>query len=221
MDSILIENTLHQFSKLLEKRFQKEIFTTEDSIRYTFFHCLVNYAKLLPSDIILEYPHPSIPNAKVDAYVPSQNERPELVFEFKFDRAIPSGRNTPKPQKAGKIFADIMRLSLFPSGTKVNRYLIYVTDEEMASYFQNESNRLDDFFNLRPQQTLRVNKAYTNKHCRTFAKSAGSNSISCEIKCLLSEQFETATWLRVYEINPLARGDSQNRSEKRKEWKSN
>jgi hypothetical protein len=65
MDSISIENTLHQFSKLLEKRFPKEIFTTEDSIRYTFFHCLVNYAKLQPSDIILEYPHPSIPNAKI------------------------------------------------------------------------------------------------------------------------------------------------------------
>jgi len=203
MERMLIEEAFREFAKLLEDRFHKGTFTTEDSIRYTFFYCLSNYGNLHPSEIILEYPHPSISNAKVDTYIPPKNNRFGLVFEFKFDRAIPSAKTAPRPQKAGKIFMDIMRLTLFPSHDKIRRYFVYVTDEEMASYFQNKHNQLNDFFNLMPQQTLRVDKAYINRHSMTFVKSVGTNIVPCEIMCLLSKEFQRVMWLRVYEIKPI------------------
>jgi len=199
-----IKEVFVRFMELLENRFRKGTFTTEDSIRYTFFYCLTSYSSLDPADIILEYPHPVINNAEVDMYIPPKTGRAGLAFEFKFDRTIPSGKNAPRPQKAGKIFADLMRLSLFSSQEDVNRYFVYVTDMEMAQYLQNATNQLCDFFNLMPEQMLRVDKAYIDKHSETFVKSAGSNINSCEVTCRLSVKVAKEGWLRIYEVNPLA-----------------
>jgi len=201
---MIIDETLRQFARLLEDRFSRHVFTTEDSIRYTFFYCLSNLGNLPPSDIILESPHTSIPKAEVDTYIPAKNGRQGLVLEFKFDRAIPSGKNAPRPQKAGKVFADIMRLALFSSSNNDQRYLIYVTDREMADYFQNESNQLNDFFNLNLQNTLRIDDSYIQRHCKTFVDSIGEPMIPCKIICRLSEEFKTGESLRVYEIHRIS-----------------
>ena len=59
-----------------------------------------------PNDIIMEYPHNRIKNAQVDTYIPNY-EGKEVIIEFKYDRALPSGKNAPQPQKAGKHFNDM------------------------------------------------------------------------------------------------------------------
>ena len=197
-----IDEAFKLFAELLEERFNKEIFTTEDSVRYTLFHCLTKCMNLKPSDIILEQAHPSIPRAEVDMHILATKEFPEIFFEFKYDRAIPSEKNAPRPQKAGKIFADIFRLALIKSANN-KRYFVYVTDGEMATYFMNTNNRLSDFFNLDLKEHLAVDGKYINNHCETFVKSAGVNVTPCELECKLSEKAIEDFWIRIYEIMPL------------------
>lgn len=198
MRNSIIDETLQMFAEMMEERFAKKVFTTEDSVRYTFFYCLTKIGNLTPSDIVLEQPHPSIRRAEIDMRVPAKGTTPDLFFEFKFDRAIPSEKNAPKPQKAGKIFADIMRLASLNSSPRSQRYLVYVTDKEMASYFMNEKNQLDDFFNLLPGEKMTIDKQYFDKHCETFAKNVGDGR--SEIMCRLSKKFKEDFWLRVYEV---------------------
>ena len=198
-----IDEAFKLFAELLEERFNKEIFTTEDSVRYTFFYCLTKCMTLNPSDIILEEVHPSIQRAEVDMHILACKESPEIFFEFKYDRAIPSERNAPRPQKAGKIFADIFRLALIKSNASNKRYFVYVTDGEMATYFMNTPNRLSDFFNLNLKEHLVVNSKYVNNHCETFVNSAGGNVAPCKLVCKLSEKANDDIWIRIYEIMPL------------------
>jgi len=199
-DDVKVNKIFQQFAELLEERFSKGAYTTEDSLRYTLFYCLTYYSKVHPSEIILEFPHNFISGAEVDAYIPPKDGCCGLVFELKFDREIPSGKNSPKTQKAGKAFADIFRLALFASKEDIRRYFVYVTDREMATYFQNPSNQLDDFFNLVPNKTLRVDKKYISNHPATFIQSVGKNVINCEIACMLNRNIRSEIWLRIYEI---------------------
>lgn len=195
-----IDDVFQQFAEMLEKRFSKGTITTEDSVRYTFFYCLTARWNISPSDIVLEYPHPGISGAEVDTYVMPRNAQPGMAFEFKFDRSIPSGRNLPRPRKAGKVFADIFRLADFNAGNGVQLFFVYVTDNEMAAYLRNPSNQLADFFNMTPGQRLVINRQYIEKHSKTFVDAAG-NIIDCEVICRLNKEFDSSFWLRVYEID--------------------
>lgn len=197
-----IDYVFHRFAELLEERFSKGRITTEDSVRYTLFYCLTKDWNVGPSEIVLEYPHPCISGAEVDTYVMSRNGRPHVAFEFKFDRKIPSGRNLPRPQKAGKIFADIFRLALFKTENDVQLFFVYVTDDEMATYLQNPSNQLADFFNMMPDEYLTLNKQYIRKHSPTLVNAAGGNVIDCEVGCKLNRKFNSNFWLRIYAIKP-------------------
>lgn len=198
-----VDEAFKLFSELLEERFNREIFTTEDSVRYTLFHCLTKCMNLNPSDIILEQAHPTIPRAEIDMHILPNKEVQEIFFEFKYDRAIPSEKNAPRPQKAGKIFADIFRLASIKSTASNKRYFVYVTDSEMATYFMNTPNRLSDFFNLTLKGHLVVDSKYVNNHCETFVKSAGVNVAPCELICKLSKKANDDIWIRIYEIMPL------------------
>ncbi|KYH32459.1 hypothetical protein [Neomoorella mulderi] len=202
-NDVTITKVFEQFSKLLEERFSKQVYTTEDSVRYTLFYCLTNYVGIRPPDIILEYPHPEIRGAEIDTYIPPKNERSGLAFECKFDRESPSGKNPPKTQKAGKVFADIFRLARFkPANESIRRYFVYVTDKEMATYFQNPDNRLNDFFNLAPGDTCRINKGYIEKHPGTFVNSVGE-IVDCEVIGHLREKLVMSEmWIRIYEVRP-------------------
>lgn len=176
--------------------------TTEDSVRYTFFYCLTAHWNVDPSDIVLEYPHPRISGAAVDTYVMPRNAQLGVAFEFKFDRRIPSGRNLPRPQKAGKVFADIFRLATFNTGNDVQLFFVYVTDDEMAAYLQNPSNQLADFFGMVPGQQLVIDRRYIVKHSTTFVNAVGNNIIDCDVICRLNRKLSSSFWLRVYEIKP-------------------
>jgi hypothetical protein len=203
MNDVTMTEVFKQFVKLLADRFSKQVYTTHDSIRYSLFYCLTSYGKIHASDIILEYPHPHI-SGEVDTYIPPKSGGSGLVFEFKFDREIPSGKNPPKTQKAGKVFADIFRLALFESNNEnIQRYFVYVTDKEMAIYFQNPSNHLDDFFDLTIGDTLRIDRRYIEEnHPNAFVKSVGSHIGNCEVVCHLRKEFTPKIWLRIYEIKP-------------------
>lgn len=202
MDNKTLNIVFREFESLLNTRLLKGVYTTEDSVRYTLFYCLTKYGNIDPSQIVLEKPHSSIERGLVDAYILPLDSEEGLVFEFKYDRGIPSGKNTPRTQKAGKVFADIFRLALFKADHPINRYFVYVTDDEMATYFENPNNQVDDFFNLPIGKELRINEKYINLHPSTFVSSVGENIVECDLICRLSRNSDKFA-SRIYEVKPL------------------
>jgi hypothetical protein len=106
----LLDKVFEDFSALLTRRFDRRVPTTEDSIRYTFFAALMNTG-FQPEQVVIEFKHPSIPGAEIDTVIVADNRLPAVALEFKYDRVANS--TSPKPQKAGALFADLSRLLRF------------------------------------------------------------------------------------------------------------
>ena len=201
---IELTDSFRDFSELLGIRFSNNVYTTEDSVRYTFFLSLITKMNLEASEIILEYPHPIIDRAEIDMFIPSKNERDELVFEFKYDREMPSGHNSPRPMKAGKLFADLVRLAKYKEKYNESKcYFVYVTDFEMADYLSKDSNRLDDFFNLSENKTLKIDEVYVKNHSDTFVNQAMTyGQFEINVSCVKFSNLNKNFFVRIYEINP-------------------
>ena len=110
----MLDETFELFSKYLQTRLLKNVYCTEDSVRYTFFAALLRSTNLNPEDLILEY-HPNIPNAEIDTFIPSYDGT-GVVMEFKYDRKIPSQKMPRVPRKQASslttchVFSVLMKL---------------------------------------------------------------------------------------------------------------
>ena len=200
MSSEKLQSAFQKFGVLLDDRFSKDVFTKEDSVRYTFFHAISSDLELIPSDIILESVHPNIEGAEIDMLIPEKTDCPELVFEFKYDvkrLSVPAS-----PFKAGHLFADIFRLFLYKKEHQKSKcFLIYVTSLDQANYLSKEENRLDDFFNLLTGQTLQINSDYVNNHSNTFVNAASTYGIhECEVLSCLNLDLANSHYVRIFEI---------------------
>jgi hypothetical protein len=192
-----MKDIIINFSDLVDKRFKRRVVTTEDSIRYTFFASLLN-SGIEPHEVILEYPHPSIPRAKVDTWLPSY-EGEQVAIEFKYDRDPPGGKNQPKTQKAGYVFRDLHRQVLLAKNTGARTYFVYVTTEEMAIYFQNPSHGYDDFFGLLQGHKMLINESYFSGKAMTFNNALGG-AFSAGVTSVLSRSLAGGNYLRAYEV---------------------
>jgi hypothetical protein len=143
-----LKSAFQRFAVLLNERFTAGVYTTEDSIRYTFCTALLSTSELQHLDLILEYPHPEIPGAEIDLVVTGSSARPPIAVEFKYDRGNPGGSNQNRTQRAAAVMADIFRLAKVPVSLASAKYFVYITDSEMAGYFRNPTNRLHEFFEL-------------------------------------------------------------------------
>lgn len=196
-----MKTVINQFSKLLSDRLNyNDIHTTEDTVRYTFFASLALHSNIQPHEVILEYPHPSLEKKEVDTYIPSVTDRDGLIIEFKYDRN--SGATAPRPQKAGKLFNDLYRLKIFRTDPNAKKWLVYLTDNEMASYLSKERNGLQSFFNLEVDGCLVIDEQYIANKSNTF-----SSAITCYdqgkliIKCICNEDLPKQHKLRIYELS--------------------
>ena len=173
-----------EFGRLLDERLAKKIHTTEDSIRYIFFHSMMNKMKYDPNDIILEYPHPAIHRARIDTFIQKNSRYPATALEFKFHKTMSSKTNAPGSQYAGSLLKDIFRLaSLQKIRPETDCYMVYATDSEMIGYFYNMNNKLWRFFNNK--KTL-INQKFINDKSPTFIKSAGT-VIDCSVELVLKQ----------------------------------
>ena len=203
MSSEKLQSAFQKFGALLNIRFSKDVFTKEDSIRYTFFYATCLELGLGPEDIILESVHPNIEGAEIDMLIPENKDYPELVFEFKYD--VKRRSVSAAPFKAGHLFADIFRLFLYKKEHQKSKcFLIYVTSLEQANYLSKERNRLDDFFNLPIGQTLQINSDYVKNHADTFVNAAKAYGIhECKILSCLNTDLENSHYVRIFEIQVI------------------
>jgi len=182
------EETLKLFQKYLEDRLETHIHLTEDSVRYSFFSALTAQNSLEQHEIILELPHPQIKNAEIDTYIKSKNI--EAFLEFKYHRK--SNSSSPKPQKAGSLFKDFIRLSTLNSGAQ--KYVVYFTDSEMATYFHKHNSQYSDFWS---KDSFEFNESFLSKTTSTFKKACG-NLIKCNVSTIFSSGLASGHQIRVY-----------------------
>lgn len=187
------------FKELLRTRIDSGVTTTEDSIRYTFYFAFTEVTGVKPQEIILEYPHSAIPKAHIDTYMPNPQHGP-LAIEFKYDREIPAGNAIPRPQKAGELFKDMVRLKLFEPDNRVTKLLIYVTDPIMANYFRKEINGHREFFTLPVGGIMRIAEAYLQDKPKTFIKALG-NFRPFDLTCVWNSQLPEGNELKIYKID--------------------
>lgn len=187
---------LDRFAELLHARLESDAFTTEDSVRYTFFAALLEKGGIECHNVIMEYPHPSIAGAEIDTWVRTF-EGSGLAVEFKYDREIPSGRNTPRTQKAGKVFHDLYRLGKVEA--HIHRVFVYLTGPEMAGYFGNPVNGLAKFFLLPSGQSLPIDSAFLSGKSATFAASV-SEIPNVTVTALYGRNLPKLHHVRVYEV---------------------
>lgn len=194
-----ITRTLERFGELLQLRFERDTFTTEDSVRYTLFAALLEEGGLQPHDVILEQRHPSIAGAEIDTWAPTFG-RSGLAAEFKYDRALPGGKNTPRTQKAGQVFHDLYRLGLITP--EMLRVLIYLADSEMVGYFSNRENGLRDFFALERGGTFTVDSAFMTQRPASF-RAAARDIPNVVVSALYGLSLPKNHELRIYEVRNL------------------
>lgn len=187
-----------KFLSLLNERYSSGVYTSEDSIRYTFFYSLMIMDSYLHTDIILESPHPTIQRAKLDTYIYSRGKRPSLAIEFKYDRSRKD--NQTRTENAGKLFKDIFRLARMPNIENEKHYLIYITDNEMAKYFRNTRNRLNNFFDLPIRNHFYVRKSILENRPYSFLKHTSNLFINCALACVSSNKIIDNYLIRIYEV---------------------
>ena len=108
-----LKATFDKFGELLDERLLRHVYTTEDSIRYTFFHCLTSHAGINPVDIILEQPHPAIDGAKVDLYIPSLDDREGLSLRIQIRQGNPKWQEPAKNPKGRQTVCRRLQTSAF------------------------------------------------------------------------------------------------------------
>ena len=188
-----------QFSKLLETRLEKAVFTTEDSVRYTFFAALLDVTELKPHQVILEYSHPNIDLAEIDTWIQELNGE-DVAIEFKYDREIPSGKNANRTQRAGKLFHDLSRLLQIVDHNPIKRIFVYLASSEMVKYMMNPKNGLEGFFLLEQGKELEIRNEFFTAKAKTFRDEVGS-LFNAKLVSLWKQSLPNNHELRVYEVH--------------------
>ncbi len=195
MDAIFTD-----FCKLLEARFKGKILTTEDSVRYTFFASML-YNNVEPDTVILEFPHPNIPKAKIDTWMPNFHGN-AVAIEFKYDRDPPGGKNQPKTQKAGSAFRDLRRLQLINTNPYAARYFVYVTTKKMDTYFRNPDNGHKEIYELPPCRSVNIKESYFSDKPKSFMDKL-EEPFEAKITNALKSSLPGDHFLRIYEVGSI------------------
>lgn len=192
-----MHNIFERFQQLLNERFAHGVVTTEDSVRYTFFAALLE-SGVLPHQVTLEYPHPSITGAEIDTWLQSY-QGGSVALEFKYDRDPPGGMNQPNTQKAGAVFKDLSRQVAAATHTGVRAYFVYVTTQAMATYFANARNGHAEFWSLTPGQRMRIEESYFEGKPKTFLSGLGP-PFTAKLMGAYSADLNGRNFLRAYEV---------------------
>ena len=197
MPSNAMNAIFEDFADLLESRLRNGVPTTEDSVRYTLFVSMMNH-HVPPNSVILEYPHPEIPRARIDTWISDYRDS-NITIEFKYDRKIPGGKNQPKTQKASSVFQDLFRLQLTNKNTEAICYFVYLTDVEMHAYFKNPENGHQELYELPQHAVFRVDRNYFSGKAQTFTNNL-KEPFETSITNILRRSLSGGHHLRIYRV---------------------
>ena len=194
----MMRKTFERFTQLLQHRLKRRISTTEDSVRYTFFHATA----LHPSKVVLEEFHSrkKQERKRIDAILRLPADC-SVAIEFKFHRALRAGGHRPRPHQAGALIADVGRLHRYKpaEGRCAGKYLVYLTDGEMAKYIRNPRNGLNQLLDQSPTG-FKITTGFFQSKSATFSRQAGkpfAARLQCSWAATLPHSYQLWIW-RVY-----------------------
>lgn len=179
---------------MLSERLKIGTPTTEDSVRFTFFAAMLKEG-VNPSHVIIEYPHPNLPRKKIDMWISPKSGSKGVSIEFKYNRG--ASVNQPRPLQAGKALHDLHRMSQL--GPDMHRIFVYLTDTEMASYFNNARNGLSAFFGASVGSKTAIGPSHLQNLSATLRNAADLRT-DIQVQTLCNAHLHSDHHLRVWEI---------------------
>ena len=208
---------------ILDERFSKGVPTTEDSVRYCFFHILVCSRKICrPNEVVLEYRPLVVPKTKtdtrlfksiaeyeaeivpktqIDTVILRGKGDPDCAIEFKFHRD-PKG-DSGKNQQAGGLFGDIFKQAEFKQACrKATCYVVYVTDMVMHKHFNRASDIRKTWYGLeRGKQLLLAEGDFAGEKKKSI-RDGIKTFVPCSVKRIVKLRIGFKHVLVVDEISP-------------------
>lgn len=191
------------FASLVDARLRRSVATTEDSIRYLFFAAAVERGVADPTTVVLEMPSAVRKRTEIDAFIPDPAGGRPWVLEFKYYRRIPSGRNAPRTQLAGKLFNDMLRLVAHCAPLGARALFVCLVDDEMAGYLHNPANVGHEVFLLPEGGTFAVPPEYFVAAAPTFLNNLSELPTAFRASTVLSRAVGGANRLWVIEVAPF------------------
>jgi hypothetical protein len=188
------------FSNLINERILDGAHMSEDNVRYSYFLSANQVGKINHTDIYLEYPHPNLPGKEIDSYIIGDSYPKGVAIEFKYDRSNPGGTNQNRTQRAGSFLADLFRLNLVPTSTAEEKYFVYLTDKEMASYFLNPQNKLSRLYNLNYEQDYLLDIDLVNSLAKSASNQVKNLVSPCRIQGFFKKDLVQGHQLRVLSV---------------------
>ena len=185
---------------LIERRLEMQAPFSEDALRRLVLDELAK-SGIPAMRLEMEYPHPNIPGARVDAVILDGNRTPQAAIEFKYHRKIPSSHNQPRTMNAGELLADFARLRDFPN---VQRLVVYLTDDEMLKYFQNPNSGVHWLLN--PNKEHEISDANL-PNTATLRRTAGDWTRPALSQMLLNRPVASDHRLIVWQVKPKPQSD--------------
>ena len=185
MDAILSD-----FAALLQTRVDHDVWTTEDSVRYTFFAAMLRN-NVAPHEVIQEFPHPALGGKKeVDTWMTNFHGK-AVAIEFKYHPS--RGGNPNATQRAGDVFKDLRRLHVLSDDAVC--YFVYVTMKEMDSHFRNQHGNL---YGLVQGDSFEIGRSYFKDRPPSFMDNVGE-VFEATVTCVVNQRFLNHN-LRVYNV---------------------
>jgi hypothetical protein len=199
--AIFTQDVLAHFQELLRERLAGASRLAEDSVRYSLHESLQQKGGVAGSEILVPYDHPVIERAKIDSYLPASQHHGAAAWELKYDRAIPSGKNQPRSEKAGALLNDFFRLAAFPRPPDLERVVIYLTDSEMVSYLRNPRNGLGGLFDLASTRSFTLDRRLLDSRAASVRKKIKAPVTTCWAVGRFAVSLAREHELRVYDVS--------------------
>ena len=104
--------------------------------------------------------------------------------------------------KAGKVLADMRRLSVVTAQRPVTRVFVYLTGPEMASYMGNPSNGLAGLFSLPTNETFTIDPGMLAQRSEILRKAV-DGEFHALIRLLFRDSLPNSHELRVFGVEPV------------------
>jgi hypothetical protein len=200
--SLFSESAWDALAEVLRTRLSFSSKLSEEDLRYCVVGALESFGMFPKGSIHLNYQHPSFDGKRIDLFLPAHSGQDAIACELKYDRAVRSGYNQPRSMKAGAMLNDALRLAHFTVTTDIERFLIYLTDEEMLAYFRNPPNGFAALFSDQKCPLLLINSAFLSDRASSVRKMIRVPVIDCSVSSVLRRNVGRNHHLSVFCVQP-------------------
>jgi hypothetical protein len=201
--SLFSESAWEALCEILQEKFVVSPKLIEEDLRYCAVCALESFGMFPRGAIRLDYPHPLFDGKKIDIFLSSYSGRDAIACELKYDRVIRSGHSQPRSMKAGAILNDVLRLAHFKASTHVERFLIYLTDEEMRGYLENPKNGFAPLFNDSGPQQLAITSLFSDSRAASVRKMIMVPPIDRFVFTVMRREVDQRHLLSVLLVKPI------------------